>query len=79
MKNSDKIHQVLGRLQERYPRVARYYPLHYEAEQQKLSWREEADKKRIAEKLDGSYVLKTDRLDMTADEIWRTYISLPGF
>jgi transposase len=76
LKKSDKIHQALGRLQERYPRVARYYHLHYEAGQQKLSWREEVDKKRMAEKLDGSYVLKTDRLDMTADEIWRTYIVL---
>ncbi len=76
LRKSDQIYQALGRLQERYPRVARYYHLHYEAEQQKLSWREEVDKKRIAEKLDGSYVLKTDRLDMTADEIWRTYILL---
>ena len=30
----------------------------------------------MAAKLDGSYVLKTDRQDLTADEIWRTYILL---
>ena len=41
-----------------------------------LSSHEEIDKKAIAEKLDGSYVLKTDRKDLTADEIWRTYILL---
>lgn len=76
VKQTEKIHQALGRLKERYPRVARYYNLHYDAEQQNLSWREETDKKGIAEKLDGSYLLKTDRLDMTADEIWRTYILL---
>src|SRR2546427_1643801 len=76
LKHLEKIHQALGRLKERYPRVARYYSLHYDAEQKNLSWREEADKKGIAEKLDGSYVLKTDRLDMTADEIWRTYLLL---
>jgi len=34
------------------------------------------EKKVITEKLDGSYVLKTDRKDLTADEIWRTYILL---
>ncbi|MGH7219948.1 MAG: IS1634 family transposase [Nitrospiraceae bacterium] len=73
LKKTEKIYQALGRLQERYPRVARYYHLHYDAEQNQLSWREQADKKGIAEKLDGSYVLKTDRLDMTADEIWHTY------
>jgi transposase len=76
VKKPEKIHQALGRLKERYPRVARYYNLHYDAAQQNLSWREETDKKGIAEKLDGSYLLKTDRLDMTADEIWRTYILL---
>jgi transposase len=76
VKKTEKIHQALGRLKERYPRVARYYNLHYDAAQKNLSWREETDKKGIAEKLDGSYLLKTDRLDMTADEIWRTYILL---
>jgi transposase len=76
VKQTEKIHQALGRLQERYPRVARYYNLHYDAEQKNLRWREETDAKGIAEKLDGSYLLKTDRLDMTADEIWRTYILL---
>ena len=35
-----------------------------------------AEKKAVAEKLDGSYVLKTDRPDLPADEIWRTYILL---
>jgi hypothetical protein len=34
------------------------------------------EKKAIAQKLDGTYVMKTDRKDMTADEIWRTYILL---
>jgi hypothetical protein len=33
-------------------------------------------RKVIARKLDGSYILKTDRQDLTADEIWRTYILL---
>lgn len=76
LKNPDKIHQAIGRLQERYPRVARYDRIEYNTEQKELSWHEEGDKKAIAEKLDGSYVLKTDRQDLTADEIWRTYILL---
>jgi hypothetical protein len=76
LKKEDKIHQAIGRLLERYPRVARYYQIAYDSEQQKLSWKELADKKAIARKLDGSYVLKTDRQDLTADEIWRTYILL---
>jgi len=73
---TEKIHQAIGRLKERYPRVARYYRMEYDGEQRNLSWNEDADKKGVAEKLDGSYVLKTDRQDLTADEIWRTYILL---
>ncbi len=76
LKEAKKIYQALGRLQERYPRVARYYRLDYAAEQQALTWQEDSDKKAVAEKLDGGYVLRTDRQDLTADEIWRTYILL---
>jgi len=76
LKKHDKIHQAIGRLMERYPRVARYFDITYDSQQQKLSWKELAAKKAVAEKLDGSWVLKTDRQDLTTDEIWRTYILL---
>jgi transposase len=72
----DKIHQGIGRLKERYPRVARYYRIEYDPSQKSLIWEEDTAKKTIADKLDGGYVLKTDRQDLTADEIWRTYILL---
>jgi transposase len=71
-----KIHQAIGRLKERYPRVARYYDVDYDAPRKTLTWREEEEKKAVAGKLDGGYLLKTDRQDLTADEIWRTYILL---
>ena len=76
LQKQDKIQQAIGRLLERYPRVARYYQIAYDSEQQNLSWQELVEKKAMAQKLDGSYVLKTDRQDLTADEIWRTYILL---
>ena len=76
LKKAEKIHQAMGRLQERYPRVARYYGIEYQAQPQSLSWQEDIEKKAIAKKLDGSYVLRTDRQDLTADEIWRTYMLL---
>jgi transposase len=72
----ETIHQAIGRLKERYPRVARYYRMDYDAERKTLTWEENREKKAIAEKLDGGYVLKTDRQDLTAEEIWRTYILL---
>lgn len=76
LKKTEKIHQAIGRLKERYPRVARYYGIEYDADKRSPVWQENAPKKAIAEKLDGSYVLKTDRQDLSADEIWRTYLLL---
>jgi len=76
LKKAEKIHQAIGRIKERYPRVARYHRIEYDSEHRQLSFHEEAEKKTIAEKLDGTYVMKTDRKDMNADEIWRTYILL---
>lgn len=76
LKKEEKIHQAIGRIKERYPRVARYHRIEYDSEHKSLSSYEEIEKKAIAEKLDGSYVWKTDRKDLTAAEIWRTYILL---
>ena len=76
LKKEEKIHQAIGRIKERYPRVARYHRIEYDSERKELLSFEEVEKKAIAEKLDGTYVMKTDRKDMTADEIWRTYILL---
>ncbi len=76
LKQANKIHQAIGRLKERYPRVARYYAIEHDADGNATHWHEESEKKTVAKKLDGSYVLKTDRQDLTADEIWRNYILL---
>jgi len=76
LKKAEKVYEAIGRLKERYPRVARYYQIEYDAAGQSFSWQQDSAKKAIAEKLDGGYVLKTDRQDMAADEIWRTYMLL---
>ena len=76
LKEAKKIYQAIGQLQERYPRVARYWRMDYDAEQKALTWQEDREKKAVAAKLDGGYVLKTDRPDLTADEIWCAYILL---
>jgi transposase len=76
LKAPAKIHEALGRLKERYPRVARYYALGYDAATAAVTWVEHTEKKAVAERLDGGYLLKTDRQDLTDEEIWRTYILL---
>ncbi len=76
LKKAEKIHQAIGRLKERYPRVSRYYEIRYQGQPPSLSWQEDLERKLVAEKLDGGYILRTDRQDLTADEIWRTYMLL---
>jgi transposase len=71
-----KVHEAIGRLKERYPRVARYYRLSFDAGSWELVWQEEADAKARALRLDGAYLLKTDRKDLDTDEAWRIYILL---
>jgi transposase len=71
-----KVHQALGRLKERYPRVARYYAIAYEAATASVTWTENAERRALAQRLDGGYLLKTDRQDLTDEEVWRTYILL---
>ena len=76
LKAAAKIHEALGRLKERYPRVARYYEIGYTASTASVTWAEHAEKKAVATRLDGGYLLKTDRQDLADEEIWRTYILL---
>ncbi len=76
LKNPAKIHEALGRLKERYPRVARYYAIGYDAATASVTWAANKEKEEVAQRLDGGYLLKTDRRDLTDEEIWRTYILL---
>lgn len=72
----EKIGEAIGRLKERYPRVARYHRITYDGQTKAFSHEVDKDKLGVAEKLDGSYLLKTDRDDLSAEEIWRVYTLL---
>jgi transposase len=72
----DKINQAIGRLKERYPRVARYYNLSYDPQTANLIAAFDLDKHAKAERLDGCYLLKTNRKDLSGDALWRIYVLL---
>jgi hypothetical protein len=76
LRAAGKVQEAIGRLKERYSRVARYYAISYDAATAAVSWTEQATKKTAAIALDGTYLLKTDRQDLADDEIWRLYILL---
>jgi hypothetical protein len=61
-------------LNERYPRVARYYDLSYDPQAACLVVAFNADKHATAERL--GYLLKTNRMDLSGDELWRIYVLL---
>jgi transposase len=56
--------------------VAGYYQLAYDEQQGQLSCVEDLQRKQKAESLDGSYLLKSSRNNLDAENIWRTYILL---
>ena len=70
------IGEALGRLKERYPRVARYHTLSYDAAGRRLVHEPNEAKKAKAELLDGGYLLRTDREDLTGPEAWLLYMTL---
>jgi transposase len=76
LKKDIKIGEAIGRLKERYPRVARYHPMTFNATTRQLECEPDEAKRTIAASLDGSYLLRTDRQDVSAQEGWRIYSSL---
>jgi transposase len=76
LKGENAAGQAIGRLRQRHSRVARFYRIDYNHAGQELSWTELVERKQQATQLDGAYMLKTNRLDLSDEETWRTYTLL---
>ena len=80
LKKPEKINRALGCLSGRYPRVARYYTLQLHTDekgQAEVTWaRKDAAQQQLAEELDGTCLLRTDRTDLAATEVWQLYVLL---
>jgi transposase len=76
LKREIAIGEAIGRLKERYPRVSRYHAVTYDSTNGKLTHEPNADKMAKAELLDGGYLLRTDRTDLSAREAWLMYMTL---
>ena len=71
-----KVHERIGRLKERYSRVARCYDMSFDEDKGRFTFAENPEKMELAKELDGSYIIRTDRNDLTDQEIWQTYMML---
>lgn len=76
LSSEKKVWEAIGRLKERYSRVARYYEISFDTQTRQLKWQENKELKERAAQLDGGYLLRTDRQDLSNDEVWRTYMLL---
>ena len=76
LKSPEAVGEAIGRLRERYPRGARYYQINYDDATKTLRVEHDENKKNKAKLLDGTYVLKTSKSEISAEEVWRTYILL---
>ena len=77
VKRYDKVLEKVGRLKEKYARIARFYQIHVEerdALASKITW--EYLKEQSDERFSGTYYLRTDRLDLPEHEIWSIYTML---
>lgn len=77
-----KVIEMIGRLREKYPRASKRYeimvipdddPVRRSTIARDIIWKKRTES---AGKFDGCFVLRTDRFDMTAGQIWKTYLML---
>lgn len=76
-KRWDKVLQRIGRLKEKYKRIARFYEIHVEERDglaSRISWT--YLKKQSDDRFSGAYFLRTDRFDLSEKEIWDIYVML---
>ncbi|MCK5675237.1 MAG: IS1634 family transposase [Spirochaetales bacterium] len=86
-KKYQKVLEMIGRLKEKYPAAAKLYEVEVIPEEGKKStdltllavevkWEKKKLKHEEERKTEGSYVLRTDRIDLTDEKIWEIYIML---
>lgn len=85
-KKYHKIVEIIGRLKEKYPKVGKLYQIEVIPEKGKssvdtnlkaidITWEKKGNYVRNREE-EGSYVLRTNRMDLSDKEIWEIYVML---
>ena len=77
LKSYPKVLERIGRLRQRYSRVSKGFAIDVKEQQGKavkIAW--DFDPLKLGKPYDGSYFIRTDRMDLSKDEIWSLYIML---
>ena len=76
-KRYDKVLQRIGRLKEKYQQIARFYQIRIDEKNGlacRISW--EYLKEQSNQRFSGAYYLRTDRFDLSEQDIWSIYVML---
>jgi len=77
-KNYDKVMQRIGRLKQKYSRIAAYYQIDVKRQGKnavELTWTQ-IHQQRAEERFSGCYFLRTSRMDLDEQQIWSIYTML---
>jgi len=77
LKAYPKVLERIGRLRQRYSRVSKGFAIDVKEQKGKavkITW--DFDPLKLGKPYDGSYFIRTDRMDLSKDEIWSLYIML---
>jgi transposase len=77
-KRISKVYERIGRAREKNARVAHCYAIEVETEGDRavdMTW-EQKDPQQLDDRFAGTYFLRTSRRDLSAEELWETYILL---
>jgi hypothetical protein len=77
-KRYSKVLERIGRLKEKHSKIAYFYDIKIKEENgivKEISWQLK-DEQKLDERFSGIYYLRTNRLDLKEEEIWKLYISL---
>lgn len=78
LKDGKRIERAIGRLQQKHPRVQRFYQVQGTSgsDGQQLRWTRRDESRQADEDLLGCYVLRTDQGSESAEGIWNLYMTL---
>jgi transposase len=85
VKKYPKVVEMVGRLKEKYSRAAGLYDITVIPEKEgntdmvnaiDIRWKRKEPRYEEKTKSEGTYVLRTNRVDLTDEQIWQTYITL---
>jgi len=77
LKAYPKVLERIGRIRQCYPRVSKGFKVtvtEHEGKATEIKW--EFDESSLSKPYDGSYFIRTDRTDLSMEEIWQTYVML---